>query len=129
MSPQPYRYIFCAVPTQKPQTMYSEFQLRSNLRVAFASVQNRVCTLVHVPAGAKNVISEVKVHVIHIYTRFRTQHGDLNATEIRCTCSYTHPEKMSYRLGRNLFSEMEECQEYKPSTGAQKILRILSSAS
>ena len=67
--------------------IYSEFQLRSNLRVAFASVRNCVWMYAYIQSIRDSV-------------RKRMQHGlDSNATEIRCTS--VHPHAIPYGSERN----------------------------
>ena len=67
--------------------MYSEFQLRSNLRVAYASVWNRVwmyaCTM-RTREGGGCQQNQLENRCTSDSVRMRTQHGDLNATEIHC---------------------------------------------
>ena len=62
------------------ESRYSEFQLHSNLRVAFASARNHVRMYSCQQNQRENRSTRDSV-------RKRTQHGDSNATEIRC--SYT----------------------------------------
>ena len=72
-------------------TSYSEFQLRSNLHVAYASVRNRVwmyaCTMRTREAGGCQACqqNQLENRCTRDSVRKRTQHGDSNATEIRCT--------------------------------------------